>query len=147
LQSVFGGQVCNQFVCQECGNVTNRIEDFYNLSLEVKDIKSMHESLQKNLEGEIINGYQCDGCNKKVDVSKRILISQTPNVLIVHLKRIVFNYDSFKNDKLNSFFEFPYQLDLKPYSFYDVMRKENRIKPAKTEAAEGEDEEEQTPIK
>ena len=77
-------------------------------------------------------------------MSKRILISQTPNVLIVHLKRIVFNYDSFKNDKLNSFFEFPYQLDLKPYSFYDVMRKENRIKPTKTE---GDEEEEQTPVK
>ena len=45
LQSVFGGQVCNQFVCQECGKVKNRIEDFYNLSLTVKDLKSMHESL------------------------------------------------------------------------------------------------------
>lgn len=45
LQSVFGGQTCSQLVCQECGKVKNRIEDFYNLSLTVKDIKSMHESL------------------------------------------------------------------------------------------------------
>jgi ubiquitin carboxyl-terminal hydrolase 34 len=45
LQSVFGGQTCSQLVCQECGQVTNRIEDFYNLSLTVKDLKSMHESL------------------------------------------------------------------------------------------------------
>ena len=131
LQSVFGGQTCSQLVCQECGKVRNRIEDFYNLSLTVKDIKSVHESLQKLVEGEVINDYQCEGCGKKVDVSKRMLISQTPNVLIVHLQRLVFNFDTFKNDKLNNYFEFPHQLDLKPYSFYEVMKKEKRIKEPK----------------
>ncbi len=45
LQSVFGGQTCSQVVCLECGTCKNRIEDFYNLSLTVKDIKSMGESL------------------------------------------------------------------------------------------------------
>jgi hypothetical protein len=49
----------------------------------------------------------------------------------------VFNFDSFKNEKLNTHFEFPYSLDLKPYSFYDVMTRENRIKTKK----EGDDEE------
>lgn len=75
LQSVFGGKTCSQMLCTECGKVKNRIEDFYNLSLTVKDIKSMHDSLQKMIEGEVINDYQCDGCNKKVDLSKRTLIS------------------------------------------------------------------------
>ena len=74
----------------------------------MKDIKSMHESLQKMIEGEVINDYQCEGCNKKVDVSKRTLISSTPNVLIVHLQRILFNFDTFRNDKINSYFEFPF---------------------------------------
>lgn len=85
LQSVFGGKTCSQLLCQECGKVKNRIEDYYNLSLTVKDIKSLNDSLQKLVEGEVINDYQCDGCMKKVDISKRTLISQTPNVLIVHL--------------------------------------------------------------
>ena len=47
LQSIFGGKQINQMVCQECGKVKNRIEDYYNLSLTVKDIKSVHESLKK----------------------------------------------------------------------------------------------------
>lgn len=105
----------------------------------MKDIKSMQDSLQKMIEGETINDYTCEGCNKKVDISKRTLISQTPNVLIVHLQRIIFNFDTLKTDKINSFFEFPYQLDLKPYSFYEVMKKENRIKTKK----EGEDDEQE----
>lgn len=58
--------------------------------------------------------------------------------MIVHLQRIIFNFETFRNDKINSFFEFPFQLDLKPYSFFEVMRKENRIKEPK----EGEDQEE-----
>ena len=88
----------------------------------------MEVSLGKMIEGEVINDYQCDVCNKKVDVSKRTLISQTPNVLIVHLQRIAFNFDTYRLDKDNSYFEFPYELDLTPFSFYDVMKNENRLK-------------------
>ena len=132
LQSVFGGQTCSQMVCKECGTCKNRIEDFYNLSLTVKDIKSLYASLQMQVDGEEINDYECDTCKKKVDISRRVLLSSTPNVLVVHLQRIIFNFDTFRNDKINSLFEFPTHLDLKPYSFYEVMRKENRLgkKPA-----------------
>lgn len=62
-------------MCLECGKVKNRIEDFYNLSLTVKDIKSLYDSLQKQIEGEVINDYECEQCKKKVDISKRMLIS------------------------------------------------------------------------
>jgi len=45
LYSVFGGKTCSQLVCSECGKVKNRLEDFYNLSLTVKDIKGVYDSL------------------------------------------------------------------------------------------------------
>jgi len=57
------------------------------------------------------------------------------------LQRIIFNFDTFRNDKINSYFEFPYHLDLKPYSFYEVMRKEGRLD--KKQKPEGEEEEEE----
>lgn len=100
----------------------------------------MGESLQKQVEGEVINEYECENCKKRVDISKRVLLSSSPNVLIVHLQRIIFNFDTFRNDKINSFFEFPHHLDLKPYSFYEVMRKEGRLdkKPAAEDAPEEE---------
>ena len=47
LQSIFGGRTCNQLVCQECGMVRNRIEDYYNLSLTVRESRSVHTSLEK----------------------------------------------------------------------------------------------------
>jgi len=128
VSSIFGGQQCSQMVCTECGKVKNRMEDYLNLSIPVKGIKSVEESLAKQVEGEIINDYQCDGCNRKVDLQKRTMIASTPNILIVHLQRICFNFDTFQNDKINSFCSFPNVLDLKPYSFHEVMGKENRLK-------------------
>jgi len=61
-------------------------------------------------------------------------------VLIVHLQRIVFNFDTFQNDKLNQHFEFPPLLDLKPYSYQEVMKKENRGKDRQKTADEIEEE-------
>ena len=104
------------------------MEDYLNLSVPVKGVKSVEESLAKMVEGEIINDYNCSGCNRTVDLQKRTMIASTPNILIVHLQRICFNFDTFQNDKINSFCEFPNVLDLKPYSFHEVMRKENRLK-------------------
>jgi len=37
--------------------VKNRIEDYYNMSLIVKDIPSVYESLKKQIEGETISDY------------------------------------------------------------------------------------------
>ncbi len=72
-------------ICPSCGKCKNKLEDFYNLSLTVKDIKGVYESLAKLIEGETISDYECSGCKKKVEVGKRTLIASGPNVLIVHL--------------------------------------------------------------
>ena len=44
LDGVYGGKICSQLICQQCGKVKNRLENFYNLSLEVKNLKSVYES-------------------------------------------------------------------------------------------------------
>lgn len=91
-------------------------------------MKSVHESLQDMLKSEIISDFECDSCKKKVDITKRTLIANTPSVLFVHLQRLVFNFDTFRNDKVNTLLEFPDNLDLKPFSFYHIMEKEGRLK-------------------
>ena len=53
------------------------------------------------MQGEVISDFKCDGCDKKVDITKRTLSAETPNVLIVHLQRILFDFDSLQNEKLN----------------------------------------------
>lgn len=95
INSIFGGKFCRQMVCTECGKVKNRMEDYLNLSLPIKGFKSVEESLEDMISGGIINDYNCDGCKRTVDLKSRTMIASTPNILIVHLQRICFNFDTF----------------------------------------------------
>ena len=114
-------------VCPECGKVKNKHDDFLTISLPVRDSKSVYDSLQKQVDGETISDYKCDGCTKTVDLSRRTLLSEAPNVLILHLMRIEYNFEKDQLDKINTLFKFPHMLDLKPYSYYEVMEKEGRL--------------------
>ena len=44
-----------------------------------------------------------------------------PNVLIVHLQRIVFDFNTFQNTKVNTLFEFPNSLNLSKFSLKENM--------------------------
>lgn len=116
MQGVFGGKTVSQCICKVCGTVKENLEDFYNLSLDVKHSKTLSESLSRFISGDSISDYHCDKCNKKVEITKRTLIEKVPNILIAHLQRIVFNFDTFANEKINTRLEFPMTVDLYPYT-------------------------------
>ena len=116
IQGTFGGKISSQIICKECNNINERIEDFYNLSVDVKNSKSLHESFQKLIAGDTISDYQCEKCVKKVDITRRTVLSDLPNILIIHLQRIIFNFDTYANEKINSRLEFPLELNIFPYT-------------------------------
>lgn len=116
LNGVYGGSTCNQLKCSSCGMVRNRIEQFYNLSVEVKNQTTLNQSFEKLITPEIINDFKCEGCNKSVDVSKRVCLEELPNVMIIHLQRMYFDYDEMKNVKINSRLDFPREINLEPFT-------------------------------
>ena len=126
LQNIFGGKTCNRLICKGgCGNIRDNYEDFLNLSLGVKRNNTLYESLSKFVAEEQISDFFCEKCNKKVNVVKRACLSDLPNILIIHLQRLVFNYDTLTNDKINSRLEFPKELDLDPYTVEGLEKKED----------------------
>jgi ubiquitin carboxyl-terminal hydrolase 34 len=114
--SIYGGKYCNQFICSNCKHVIERHENFFSLSLEVKGQKTIQDSFKKFITGEVISDYKCDNCDKKTDTAKRCFISGLPNYLFLYLQRICFNYDKFENEKINTRWEFPHQLNLFDYT-------------------------------
>ena len=115
-QNIFGGKTCSQIQCKACNKVINRYEDSLFLSLEVKNMKNLNESLMKSLSIEEIEDYKCEGCNKKVTISKRNILARLPNVLICHLKRMGYDFDYDRNVKINSKLEFPRLLNMKQFT-------------------------------
>lgn len=84
--------------------------------MEIKGYRNIEESFKKFINGEVISDYQCDACKKKTDVTKSTLLAKVPNYFIIHLQRMCFNYDKFENEKVNSRWEFPMNLNVYPYS-------------------------------
>jgi len=83
----FGGKSLQELIPKECGHRKLREESYLSLALQVKNKKSILESLDEYIQGEIVEGYLCDICNKKYPTTKRLVIKQLPNTLILVLKR------------------------------------------------------------
>jgi len=133
LGSIFGGKSFSQLICEGgCGTVRNNIEDFNNLSLEVKNHRTLKDSLDKYVSQEKIEDFKCDNCKKSVTVTKKNSIAELPNVLIVHLQRILFDYDNLQNNKINSRLEFPFNLNMKSYTTEVLSNNDNKINKSST---------------
>ena len=116
FNSVFGGKYVSQIKCLNgCNSVRYRFEDFFTLSLEVKSFNNIYASLDAYIQEEKIDGLDCESCKKKVSINKKTMLSDLPNVLIIHLKRLYYDYEAEKNVKVNSSLEFPKNLNLKKY--------------------------------
>ncbi len=68
----------------------------------------------------------CETCQKKVNLTKKESISKLPNVLLIHLQRITFNYEFGINEKIDTRLEFPNHLNMKPYTTEDYFEKNKR---------------------
>lgn len=67
-QDIFQGNKVKQRTCKSCGYTTTQTDDFYTLSLQVKNKTDVYDSLKGMLSGDEISDYKCDSCNQKVDL-------------------------------------------------------------------------------
>jgi len=119
LQDIFGGKVSHIITCQDCKSISERLEDYLSLSLDVKGKSNILKSLDLYVEGEALDGsnqYFCQSCQAKRDSVKMACIKELPNVLILHLKRFEFDLELMRKVKLNERCEFPFVLNMRPYT-------------------------------
>ena len=139
LQQCFGGKLVNQIICKEEVKVgdkfyggdepfkSERSEMFYTLPLAIKHKRTIKESLDLFVEGEVLEGdnkYYCEEGNCRVDVVKRTCILELPPVLILNLKRFEFDFDFMKKVKINDCCQFPLVLDMDSYTLDGIERRE-----------------------
>eukprot|EP01105_Mastigella_eilhardi_P026416 TRINITY_DN763_c0_g1_i1.p1 TRINITY_DN763_c0_g1~~TRINITY_DN763_c0_g1_i1.p1 ORF type:complete len:2725 (-),score=542.23 TRINITY_DN763_c0_g1_i1:43-7140(-) len=119
LREWFGGLLCHQVASQECPHVSERDEDFFALSLTVKGLTGMRESLAQLVEGDQLvedNKYLCDSCAKKVDAVNRCCLSELPLTLVINCRRFDYVYLTMAKVKLDNLWEFPLVVDLWPFT-------------------------------
>lgn len=129
----FGGLQVTELIGKDCIHRSERYEPFLTVSVEVKNKKSLQESLDSFVAGEILEGenaYQCDHCEAKVRAIRRVCIKHLPNYLIIALRRFEFDFDSMVRVKLNDFCEFPLEINMEPYTQEGLERHEKEKEKA-----------------
>jgi len=114
LSKLFVGQMKSYIKCINVDFESSRTEDFWDVQLNVENMKNVYSSFQnycakETLEGD--NQYAADGYGLQ-DAVKGVTFQSLPPVLHLQLKR--YNYDWMRDIevKVNDRFEFPLELDL-----------------------------------
>ena len=114
----FGIKVFDELKFLDCGH--KRYNEFYysSIQIEIKGFNNIEKSLNNYCKTEIMDGdnkINCEICNTKRTCLKRQIFKSLPNILVIALKRFEFDYDTMLKIKLNDYFEFPFELDMKDY--------------------------------
>lgn len=118
INQLYRGTVVNRIVCRSCGHRSERVEDFLDVSLVVRDFASVEASLAAFVEDELLNGdnlYECGGCKAKVEALKGVRFRELPPVLIVSLSRFEYDPQTWQRVKNARSFPFPRVLQMSPY--------------------------------
>ncbi|RMC18311.1 hypothetical protein DUI87_04193 [Hirundo rustica rustica] len=119
INRLYHGTVVNQIVCKECKNVSERQEDFLDLTVAVKGVAGLEEALwNMYVEEEYFendNLYRCGACDKLVEASKSAKLRKLPPFLTISLLRFNFDFEKCERYKETSCYTFPIQINLKPF--------------------------------
>lgn len=118
LDTCFGGKLVHQ-ITTEHGVISEREEPYFALSLEVTNQGKLEQSLALYVEEENLSGsnaYFCEKEQQKVNAIKRVRLQTLPKVLVFHLKRFTFDFDTMEKYKSNDALEFPFSIDMKPFT-------------------------------
>ncbi|PON72999.1 Ubiquitinyl hydrolase [Parasponia andersonii] len=118
VQDLFRGSVSHVTTCSQCAQdseASSNMQDFYELELNVRGLKSLDDSLDDYLSVEELQGdnqYYCESCKTRVNATRSIKLRTLPRVLNFQLKRCVFVPKTTMKKKITSAFYFPRELDM-----------------------------------
>ncbi|XP_067214471.1 ubiquitin carboxyl-terminal hydrolase 48-like isoform X2 [Linepithema humile] len=116
LQRLTQGKYSYINCCSTCGTEYPTSTTFYELDLQLA--ATLKEAIDKYLSEEQLTGanqYHCVTCNDKKDARRFIRLESLPETLNIQLMRFVFHRDSGQKRKLNSYIQFPEDLDMSEY--------------------------------
>jgi ubiquitin C-terminal hydrolase len=121
LKNTVGGVLCNETSSleEEYPYVGERDEDFYAITLDIKNKKSLQEALDLYVKPDILEGdnkYHCEQHDRKISAQRRTYIKDLSNMVVINLKRFEFDYNTMTRLKVNDYCEFPERINFKKWT-------------------------------
>uniref|UniRef100_A0A3Q3FTU7 Ubiquitin specific peptidase 40 n=1 Tax=Kryptolebias marmoratus TaxID=37003 RepID=A0A3Q3FTU7_KRYMA len=119
IHRLYHGTIVNSIVCKECGNVSQRQEDFLDLTVCVCGVSSLEEALWNMfVEEELFEGnnlYRCAQCDRLVTAAKSAKLKQLPPFMTMSLLRFSFDFTKLERYKETGRYSFPLTINLRPF--------------------------------
>lgn len=128
LPQMFSGKIKTYISCINVDYESSRIEDFWDVQLNVSGNKNLQDSFQdyiqvEKMEGE--NQYMAGDKYKLQDANKGVIFTSFPDVLHLQLKRFEYDYMRDTMTKINDRYEFPEIFDASPYLADDADKSQS----------------------
>merc|ERR1719397_738744 len=85
--------MCRSCVKSETGDNSATLQPFYTLQLHIQDehVNTLTDALGQNFANEKLDGYICSKTKKEIEATRILSLEELPPVLILHLKRFVYD--------------------------------------------------------
>jgi len=129
LAKMFVGKMKTYISCINIEYESSRLEDFWDLQLNVSGMKDLDASFRDYIAQETMDGdnqYQAEGYGLQ-DAKKGVIFESFPSVLHLQLKRFEYDFTRDTMMKINDRYEFPDVFDASPYLSEDADKSEPYI--------------------
>lgn len=117
LAQMFVGKMKTYLRCINVDYESSRVEDFWDLQLNVSGCKTLDDSFRDYIQVETLEGdnkYAAEGYGLQ-DAKKGVIFESFPQVLHLQLKRFEYDFQRDAMVKVNDRYEFPEVWDASPY--------------------------------
>ncbi|KAF9182032.1 hypothetical protein BGZ51_005004 [Haplosporangium sp. Z 767] len=114
IQKLFVGKMKSYIKCINVDYESSRVENFYDIQLNVKGCKTLRDSFANYIDVETLDGdnkYHAEGHGLQ-DARKGVIFESLPPVLHLQLKRFEYDIERDAMVKINDRHEFPLDIDL-----------------------------------
>ncbi|KAF9986192.1 hypothetical protein BGZ65_008560, partial [Modicella reniformis] len=114
IQRLFVGKMKSYIKCINVDYESSRVENFYDIQLNVKGCKTLRDSFVNYVDMETLDGenkYHAEGHGLQ-DAKKGVIFETLPPVLHLQLKRFEYDIEHDAMVKINDRHEFPQDIDL-----------------------------------
>ncbi|KAK8187319.1 ubiquitin carboxyl-terminal hydrolase 21 [Phyllosticta capitalensis] len=126
LAKMFAGKMKTYISCINVPYESSRIEDFWDIQLNVSGNKNLDDSFKDYVQVEVMDGdnkYFAEGYGLQ-DANKGVIFETFPDVLHLQLKRFEYDFNRDAMMKVNDRYEFPEIWDASPYLSESADRSE-----------------------
>ena len=105
---------------------TAPLQPFLTLQLDIQSEKIINvaDAIACNFAEETLDGYMCSKTNQEIEASRSMSLEELPSILVLHLKRFIYDGSSNGCQKLLKNIDFPVDLEINR----DILSSNSRSK-------------------